>query len=97
MPIGHHLEADAMTRNQRRQVRKALESGKHIRCHSPEELAEVQLALHGMAVHVMILHDDGCSPEACRCRPEFVLERLTPEGYLEGQAAQKKWAKETLS
>lgn len=86
-----------MTRNERRRVRKLIGSGKPVRCRTVEELAEVQLALQGMAVHAMILHDDGCSPEACRCRPEFVLERLTPEGYLEGQAAQAKWSKETLS
>lgn len=86
-----------MTRNERRRVRKLIGSGKPVRCRAVEDLAELQLALQGMAVHVMILHDDGCSPQACRCRPEFVLERLTDESYSAGQAAQAKWTKETLS
>lgn len=86
-----------MTRNERRRIRKLIDSGKSVRCRTLDEVTEVQLALQGVAAHVMVLHDQGCSPEACRCRPEFVVKKLTPENYLEGQRAQAKWAKETLS
>lgn len=79
------------------EVRAAFSQRRPIKCGSEQILAAVAKCLEGQAVSVRVLHDAQCSPEACRCQPEFLLEKLTPENYLEGQAAQAKWAKESLS
>ncbi len=47
----------------------------------------------GGALHVVVLHDDDCTPARCVCEPEYVLEELTTENYLKGQAAQEEWKK----
>lgn len=79
------------------EVLAAYRQGRPIKCGSEQILAAVAKCLQGQAVSVRVLHDSACSPIACRCEPEFLLEKLTPENYLEGQAAQAKWAKESLS
>lgn len=51
----------------------------------------------GRAMHVVILHDDQCTPDRCVCEPEFILEDLTVENYMAGQRAQAKWKKDSVS
>jgi hypothetical protein len=49
------------------------------------------------AYHVMVLHDDACSPSRCSCKPWFEVRDLTTDAVLEGQRLQDKWTKETAS
>lgn len=68
---------------------------KRVTYKSAEELhaAVAALASKGGAFHVVILHDDACTPAGCVCTPEFVLEELTVENYRKGQEAQEAWRK----
>lgn len=59
---------------------------------SREELYRAAMSIGG-ALHVVVLHDDDCTPARCVCEPEYVLEELTTENYLKGQAAQEEWKK----
>jgi hypothetical protein len=47
----------------------------------------------GSALHVQVLHDDGCTPGVCSCDPEYVVEDLTPDSYLAGRRAQEEWVR----
>lgn len=51
----------------------------------------------GKASHVLILHDDSCTPSACSCSPEFVLEELTVDSYKAGQLAQTDWVRKSTN
>lgn len=53
--------------------------------------------LQGTASHVLVLHDNACTPGVCVCEPSFVVEELTIDNYLAGQQAQAKWVKEKTS
>ena len=75
-----------------------------MRPHAFTSLAALQAGLaelhrqHGGAVyHLLVLHGPNCSPLGCRCHPSFRLEELTTDNYLEGQRAERQWARETLS
>jgi hypothetical protein len=54
-------------------------------------------ALNGHAVHLVVLHDDQCSGDPCRCSPEYRVEELTAETYLEGQRNEREWRRGRLS
>lgn len=63
------------------------------------ELAAVLAApeFQGRALHVLVLHDDACTPNICVCKPEYVVEELTTDTYLAGQKAQAAWRKGATS
>lgn len=86
-----------MTETEIARIRGIIERGDKIRCTSMEELVGIREALRGMVVHAWCLHDDACTPSECRCQPEYIIERLTPETYLAGQDAQAQWVKEKSS
>jgi hypothetical protein len=54
-------------------------------------------ASKGKAWHMLILHDDGCSPARCSCQPWYEVRPLTVDNYIEGQKAQAQWVKESTS
>lgn len=54
-------------------------------------------AFKGRAMHMMVFHDDRCTPSRCTCEPEFELEELTPEAYEAGQRAQDEWVRSKQS
>jgi hypothetical protein len=54
-------------------------------------------AFQGRALHMVILHDDACTPDRCSCEPEYVLEDLTVENYIAGQRAQAEWKRNSVS
>lgn len=42
-------------------------------------------------MHMLIIHDDRCPGfNDCVCSPEFILEDLTVENYVEGQEKQRE-------
>ena len=87
-----------MTRRERRRALALLRSGRSIRCASTAEAqALVAHAEPGALLHLVVLHGPACSPLACRCEPECVVEPLTAQGLEHAAAAQEKWARETLS
>jgi hypothetical protein len=45
-------------------------------------------ARRGHAHHLAILHDEGCNPYACRCRPWYRVADLTTETVIKGERAQ---------
>jgi len=47
--------------------------------------------------HVIVEHDDACTPTACTCRPHYVLEDLTVENVLAGAKAEAAWRKQRAS
>lgn len=51
----------------------------------------------GDALHVLILHDEGCSPSRCSCEPWFEVRELTADNVLEGQRLQDAWVKRSSS
>jgi hypothetical protein len=48
-------------------------------------------------IHMVVLHDERCSPHACRCRPWYRLEELTTETWLRGEREQAQWERESQS
>lgn len=52
---------------------------------------------HPGAWHVLVLHDDGCPPVACRCRPDFVLRPMSTDSLIEGARLEVAWRKKALS
>ena len=54
-------------------------------------------ALQGKAMHLLVEHDDVCTPGVCVCEPSYVLDNLTPEFFRAGQLAQAKWVRENTS
>jgi hypothetical protein len=51
----------------------------------------------GNAVHVMVLHDDGCSPSRCACKPWFEVQDLTADVWIDAESRQAAWIKGTAS
>lgn len=50
------------------------------------------------AWHTIVLHDDGCPGFAdCHCRPDYVVEELTTDNYLEGQRLQDEFVRGNLN
>ena len=46
----------------------------------------------------MVLHDGNvCTPSRCTCNPWYEVRELTADTYLEGEAAERQWIKETSS
>ena len=86
-----------MTRAQRRRIRGLIEDGQRVRCKTFVEFFDVAMALRGLAVHVLTLHDDTCTPSLCVCTPHFIFERLTPETYVAGQREQSAWVQRSTS
>ena len=43
------------------------------------------------AAHVLLLHDDRCTPARCVCEPEVVIRPLTPEAIAEGEQLERAW------
>jgi hypothetical protein len=70
-----------------------------IRLRSPAELAQLRAsgALQGLAVHVLVLHDEQCTPSRCICSPEYELREVTVETLLEGARLQAAWVRSTAS
>jgi hypothetical protein len=62
-------------------------------CKNTAEFHRVVTTLPPDAYHLIILHDDACTPGACVCEPEYVIEGLTPETYERGQRAQAEWVR----
>jgi len=67
-----------------------------------KSLAEFMMAMAagaftGRAVHLVVVHDDGCTPERCRCSPEYVVEELTAENLRRGAREHEAWAKGSRS
>lgn len=70
----------------------AFDAGQSIRCVDAATLAAVVNALGpGRAVHVVVLHDEGCTPTSCACEPEYVVEPLTVETLTAGAEAEAVW------
>lgn len=92
------MNISSLARPKIAQVRQAWAQGRSIACQDADALAAVLEALGpGAAVHLVALHDDGCSPIACRCEPSFRLEPMTPENVLKGARGQKQWERETVN
>jgi hypothetical protein len=68
-----------------------------LRFESFDALRDYLLTHHPQAAHVTVEHGPHCSPEACRCRPTYVLRACTPENVQRGALAQAKWRKVALS
>lgn len=47
------------------------------------------------AYHMVVLHDDACSPARCTCKPDFVVEDMTADNWIAGQKAEDEWRKAT--
>ena len=50
----------------------------------------------GRPVHLTVLHDHICRPEACVCSPEYVAEWLTVGTHAAGAQKQAAWVKAAL-
>lgn len=68
-----------------------------ITCKSEDELSAVLLAIPVAAYHLLILHDEECTPSQCNCNPEYILEDLTVENLTMGQKAQQEWIRSKTS
>jgi len=87
-----------MTRRERRRALALLRAGRSVRCPSQADAAALAAsAPAGALLHVVLLHGPACSAVACRCAPECLVEPLTGENYRVGQAAQARWARESVS
>ena len=87
-----------MTRRERRRALALLRSGRSIRCASVEEAqALVAGAAPGALLHLVALHGPACSPLACRCAPEYLLEQLTAENYRTALEAEARWRAQSVS
>jgi hypothetical protein len=51
----------------------------------------------GGAFHMVILHEDGCTPSSCRCSPWYEVRALTVDNVLDGAKREAKWRKESTS
>jgi hypothetical protein len=58
---------------------------------------EAFVAAGGSALHVLILHDNACTPSRCVCEPWYEVRDLTKDTRLDGLERQRKWVKETTS
>lgn len=70
---------------------------KKLYCKNQDELLAVLSGLGPQAVHVTILHDDACSPSACVCSPDFVIEDLTGDVWFKAMKLQEEWIKNSSS
>ncbi len=86
-----------MTPIGRRQLRRAIKKGRTVRVQNADDLAAIAGELRGLAVHITIEHDHGCTPSACRCSPSFVLQKLTPAAYAAGARAERDWLQAVCS
>lgn len=80
-----------------RRIREVFDRGDAIRCESDEELSTVVEALPGRIIHTVVLHDDHCSPVACRCQPHYIVQKLTEESMEKGAEHEAEWRKVSLS
>ena len=60
---------------------------------SMTELMAYTATLKPGLAHVLILHDDACSPDQCGCKPTYVVEDGTAENIIEGARQQRAWIK----
>jgi aminoglycoside phosphotransferase len=49
------------------------------------------------AWHVVVVHDNACSPLACTCSPEYILEDLTVANVERAIREEREWKKASLS
>ena len=69
-----------------------------IRCANRREFeAAVARLPPARSYHVVVLHDDDCTPSRCGCEPEYVVEDLTVDNYQRAAKAQSEWIRSTLS
>lgn len=47
--------------------------------------------------HITVLHAAGCSPNACWCRPRYLVQKATTDTVLEGAESERQWRKESVS
>ena len=47
--------------------------------------------------HVIVLHDDACTPSRCTCAPWYELRDLTVESYQAGIEGERAWRKAVCS
>lgn len=80
-----------------KRIQEVFDRGDAIRCETDEELLVVLESLPCRAVHTVILHDDGCSPVACRCQPHYLIQKLTAESVTAGAEHEAEWRKASLS
>lgn len=70
---------------------------RHFASRAALEAAMATGEIQAGAFHLVVLHDDACTPGICVCEPEFILEDLTPENYMAGQRAQADWKRSKTS
>jgi hypothetical protein len=81
------------------QILEHFRSGGKIKCLSVADFEELKVMVSGKGIvlHVMVLHDEECTPTICCCEPHFEIEKATAENFLEGEQAQAKWIRRTCS
>ena len=62
-------------------------------------VAEVQARpeRYGPLLHVVVEHDDNCTPSQCRCEPTYRIEPLTPETFARGARGEEEWRRRAAS
>jgi hypothetical protein len=68
--------------------------------HKFSSMSEVATFLADQACevyHVMVLHDDDCTPSSCTCKPDYVVEIATPDNVMAGAKAERAWRKAKAS
>jgi hypothetical protein len=51
----------------------------------------------GQAFDIVVLHNDGCTPSRCVCRPWYEVRDLTVENHLDGLRQEAAWLKAVCS
>ena len=49
------------------------------------------------AYQLLVLHDDGCSPDRCSCKPDYEVRELTVDNVTEGRRLETEWRKANAS
>ena len=66
---------------------------------SIEGLRAFLASREGVALHISVEHDAlaRCTPNSCRCRPQYRVEELTAGTWLRAERAEREWLAEGVS
>lgn len=87
-----------MGRAERRAAAARVRRGESVEVATSTYLAELVSALDARAIralHVYILHHEGCSIAGCYCTPSYTVERLTTSSMIEAAQRQAAWIEST--